>query len=101
MKVLLVALCGVLLIMFGSLPTKEIQKIEVGLETKVAEMCSSTEGVGDARVMITYSDKGDVYAVAVLCEGADSIPVRERITHLVCSLFGIGAHRVSILKISE
>ena len=100
-KVLLVAVLGAVLIMLGSLPARETKEVEIELETKVAQMCSSTEGVGNARVMITYSDKGDVYAVAVLCEGADSIAVKERITGLVCSLFGIGAHRVSILKISE
>jgi hypothetical protein len=101
MKVILAALCGALLIMLGSIPKDMTEKPESSLEERVSEMCSLTEGVGGAKVMITYSEEGDVYAVAVLCEGADSVAVRERITHLVCSLFGIGAHRVSILKISE
>lgn len=101
MKVLFIALFGVVLIMLGSLPSRKTEEADLGLETRVAAMCSSTEGVGDSRVMITYTEDGNVYAVAVLCEGADSLAVRERITGLVCSLFGIGAHRVSILKISE
>ena len=100
-KFLLIAIVGVMLIMLGSLPAREAKETEPGLEARVASICSSTEGVGDARVMITYSQDGEVYAVAVLCEGADSVTVRERITGLVCSLFGIGAHRISILKISE
>ena len=87
--------------MLGSMPVRETKEVEIGLETKVSQMCSSTDGVGNSRVMITYKEDGEVYAVAVLCEGADSIAVREKITGLVCSLFGIGAHRVSILKISE
>ena len=101
MKVILVALCGALLIMLGSIPKEVTETPDAGLEARVAEMCSMTEGVGGAKVMITYSEEGDVYAVAVLCDGADSLAVRDRITRLVCSLFGIGAHRVSILKISE
>ena len=51
--------------------------------------------------MITYSGDGEVYAVAVLCDGAESALVRERLTSLVCSLFGVGANRVEILKIKE
>ena len=98
-KILLVALCGVAMIIVGTLPQREESSVE--LEDRVAEMCAMTEGVGDARVMITYSDDGAVYAVAVICDGADSVAVRERITGMMCSLFGIGAHRVSILKISE
>lgn len=101
MKVIFVALCGALLIMLGSIPKNMTEKPVEGLEERVAEMCSSTEGVGDAKVMITYSEDGEVYAVAVLCDGADSLSVRDRITRLVCSLFGIGSHRISILKISE
>ena len=101
MKVIIIALCGVMLIMLGTLSNNEEKAVDMGLEARVAEICSMTEGVGDAEVMITYSVDGEVYAVAVLCDGAESLAVRERITRLVCSLFGIGAHRVSILKISE
>ena len=101
MKVIILALCGAILIMLGSLPKEETKANDAELEARVAEICSMTEGVGESEVMITYSDDGDVYAVAVLCDGAESLAVRERITRLVCSLFGIGAHRVSILKISE
>ena len=99
MKIFLAALCGVALIMIGTIPRGEVR--EEGLEDRVAAMCSMTEGVGDARAMITYSDDGAVYAVAVICDGADSVAVRERITDMMCSLFGIGAHRVSVLKFSE
>ena len=98
-KIVLAALCGVALIIIGTLPQKEVSAPE--LEERVAEMCAMTEGVGDVKVMITHSDDGAVYAVAVICDGADSVAVRERITDMMCSLFGIGANRVSILKISE
>ena len=65
-------------------------------------MCSMTEGVGECRVMITYSADGkSVYGVAVLCEGAESPEVRANVTELLASLFGIGANRISILKIDK
>ena len=69
--------------------------------SELAATCSSLEGVGRCRVMISYSDTGEVYAVAVLCDGADSVYVRERIVDLVGSLYGIGSHRISVLKLGE
>lgn len=73
-----------------------------GLEARLADMCSEIDGVGECRVMITYSEDGEsVYAVAVLCDGGDSVAVRERITELMVSLFGIGSNRISVLKIKK
>ena len=47
--------------------------------------------------MINEGESGEVYAVAVLCDGADSVKVRERIVDFMRSLYGIGANRVSVL----
>ena len=69
------------------------------LEEQIAEACSSIESVGRCRVMITYTDGGEVFAVAVLCEGAEKDSVRADVVRLCTSLFGIGANRVSVLKI--
>ena len=95
---------GVLLILIGSnkakIAEKSISPTEIGIE----ELCSMTEGAGECRVHITYREVGDeelVYAVAIICEGADSVSVRERLTSLVCSLYGIGANRVEILKMKK
>ena len=73
----------------------------VGMEAELSELCSSVEGVGSCEVMISYTESGEVYAVAILCEGADSVTVRSRLTELVGSLFGIGANRITILKIRK
>ena len=101
-KIPLLLLVGVALIALSLTMGQGREAKDEGMEARIAEMCSMTEGVGDCRVMITYSDNGDeVYAVAVLCSGADSPAVRQRLTDMVCSLFGIGANRVSILKITE
>ena len=68
------------------------------LEEKTAELCSQVSGVGECRVMITYRDD-EVFAVAMLCDGADNIEVKHNLTSLISSLYGIGAHRVEILSL--
>ena len=68
------------------------------LEERTAELCSQVSGVGECRVMITYRDD-EVFAVAVLCDGADNIEVKHNLTSLISSLYGIGAHRVEILSL--
>lgn len=102
-KALAVALLGILLMLpgvFGGDKNDSVSVSEQTLEEKVAEVCSSVEGVGRSRVIITYGDEDAVYAVAVLCDGADSVYVRRSLTDMISSLFGIGANRISILKIS-
>ena len=49
--------------------------------------------------MVTYKN-GEVYAVAVICRGADNPKVRERLTELITSMYGIGANRISIQKMA-
>ena len=95
---------GVLLILIGSNKIEGAEKTTSASEIGIEELCSMTEGVGECRVHITYrEDSGEelVYAVAIICEGADSVAVRERLTSLVCSLYGIGANRVEILKMKK
>lgn len=70
-------------------------------EESLAELCSSVEGVGRCRVMIVNDGEGRVSAVAVLCDGADRVGVRSSLIELICSLYGIGSHRISVLKISD
>lgn len=100
----LIFLFGVILIILGGVFSSDGEENlgEAGLEEQIAEICSATEGVGECRVMITYSEgKDEVYAVAVLCEGAESTATRAKIVELVGSLFGIGANRITVLKISK
>lgn len=94
---------GVLLILIGSNKTEVAEKATSATEIGIEELCSMTEGVGECRVHITYREGGEesVYAVAIICEGADSVAVRERLTSLICSLYGIGANRVEILKMKK
>lgn len=102
-KVGIVAILALVLILVGSPGSGAESKDATSEEERLAEICSLAEGVGECRVMVTYREvdgESEVYAVAVLCQGAESPNVRERITSLICSLYGIGAHRVEIVKIN-
>ena len=92
------ALAAALAVMLFLLPSGENETKE-SPEEELTEICSSLSGVGRCRAVICYGEGGSVSAVAVLCEGADSVFVRERITELITSLYGIGANRIAVLKI--
>ncbi len=101
-KLLLPLIIGVLLIVFSGIGSSE--KPIATEEERTAELCSLVDGVGDCRVMITYREtegEEQVYAVAVLCDGAESVQVRSELTELICSLYGIGANRVKVLHLNE
>ena len=92
-----VLVVGVLFIIISSFSGGQSVATE---EERLAEICSSVDGVGRCRAVITYGeDEEAVFAVAVLCEGADSVYVRERINRLISSLYGIGTNRIAVLKI--
>ena len=95
--VLLIIILAVALLIFAGMGKEEQDAKNSSDET--AELCSMVSGVGECRVMITYGNESEVYAVAILCQGAESPSVRSDLTELICSLYGIGAHRVSILPL--
>ena len=72
-----------------------------GPEAQLSELCSSIDGVGRCRVALTFGEGEEVYAVAVLCDGAENAKVRSKVCELISSLYGIGYNRISVLKISE
>lgn len=63
--------------------------------TEAADMLSSTEGVGEAKVLI--SDSG----VVVVCKGADDASVRLNIIRAIVSYTGFGSDKITILKMTE
>ena len=93
---------GIALIFIGSLSTRTADNTTVNNtdEDRVAEMCSMIDGVGECRVMMTYTDD-EVFAVLVVCDGAESVFVREKITSLFTSLYGIGSNRVEIQQLNK
>jgi len=71
------------------------------VEKEITELCSRIDGVGECHVAVVFEDgnEGRVYSVAVVCDGGDSVRVRAAVTELITSLFGIGANRVSVMKL--
>lgn len=110
MKIALLIALGLILIVIGVATGKSGESAEVGsesLEDRLEELCSSLSGVGECRVMVTYSESTQRYgtssekrveSVAVVCKGADKTAVRANLTELLTSLFGIGTNRISISK---
>ena len=84
---------ALLLIPTGSKKDEEPSLVDDA--SRLQELCSDIDGVGECRVMVTYKG-GEVYAVAVVCRGAENPKVRERLTDLITSVYGIGANRVTI-----
>ena len=102
MKLALVILLGLTLILIGSFGSSSaLKESEKSTEERLAETCSMMEGVGECHVTLSYSSDDKVYAVLVLCEGAESPQVRERITDVFRSLYGIGSNRVEIQKLNK
>ena len=94
-RIALVFLLGIAVIMFSGLGGGTPQSSDRG---ELSSLLSSVEGVGECEVMLSYGESGEVVAVAVICEGADSIFVRSSLTDLIGSLYGIGSNRISIVK---
>ena len=101
----LLMIVGIALMLFASLGSNTADTKDYSTGDNVRELeqlCSMMDGVGECRIMMTYRDGGEeVYAVLILCEGADSVKVRESVTSLFTSLYGIGSHRVEIGKLKK
>lgn len=88
---------GIVLMLVAGFITQPSQKTEDSL----LETCAAVEGVGKCRVMTSKNREGEVVSVVVLCQGGDSLSVKEDLYQLISALYGIGYNRISILKISE
>ena len=100
--VLLIGILSLMLIFLSSAEGERTEKVTTE-EERCEKACSMSEGVGECRVMMTFRDEKaeQPYAVLVLCQNADSPKVREKITSLFTSLYGIGSHRVEIQELSR
>ena len=86
------------------------------LEAELADLCSSVNGVGKCRVMVTFERgaettyKGSllteskpprVLGVSVVCRGGDSDAVKSALSELLSALFEIGKNRIAVLKLNS
>ena len=90
---LFILLAGLLLLL---LPGGEEKSVPAEPpEAALADILSKTQGVGEARVLI--SDSG----VVVACDGASSAEVRLDILRAVRSYTGFGTDKITILKLRK
>ena len=96
---------GLTLILFGTVGGGEKRggAEELSEEESLERICSSVVGVGECRVIIGYTptsclSEKRVESVCVVCRGASSVKVRERLTELLSSLYGIGSNRIYIAQ---
>ena len=98
---------GIILIAASVTPAAHSDTDTDAVEEKLEKMCTSLEGVGSCRVMVTYkqvekrygqSEVRIVESVAVVCKGADRAGVRRELTEMLSALFGIGTNRIHISK---
>ena len=105
-KILIVLALGLILIFLGN-KSEEAVELDVGIEEKIATVCSGVEGVGDCSVIVYYApqdsrtDESKVESVIVICDGADSVEVRLTLTEMLSSFFGIGANRIRVEKMKK
>lgn len=95
--------------------TAELAEYEAGLEKRLADILSGIDGIGKIRVMVTldtaekteYGRNSDmiesvtaptVRGVIVICDGGDSIVIKEKVINAVTGVFGISSTRVSVAK---
>lgn len=64
-------------------------------ELRLVALLESMDGVGDAEVMVTEND-GDVTGVVVVCDGANSIVVRNDILNAVSTALDINKNIIAI-----
>ena len=108
-KPVLIALLGVLLLLLAAGGSTDKATDEDALTRQVREFLEEIDGVGECRVIISYEYKESGYfssgenarvkAVAVACRGAKRVEVRKRITDVLCTVFDIGANRVSVSEL--
>ncbi len=94
---------------------KTLAEYKAELEEELEKLCSSVDGVGKCKLSVSFS-KGaesvykngkltetkppEILGVAIACRGADSPRVRQALTELFTSLYGIPTNRVAILKLN-
>lgn len=91
---LIVLILGIVLMVFPGkslTATADVMDKDVLLQT----VLSSSEGVGDARVIV--SENG----VVVVCRGADDAKVRLDIIRAIASYTGFGSDKITILKMAD
>ncbi|MCD7728435.1 MAG: hypothetical protein LUI60_00790 [Clostridia bacterium] len=93
--ILLVLLLAVTVYLFFGDTEEQSAVTQTETEAKIAAVLSVMDGVGDVEVVITEAE-GAVTGVVVVCEGADSILVRNNILNAVSTALNINKNLIAI-----
>ena len=94
---------------------EELSEYESRLEQRLTDILSQIEGVGNVRVMVTLENTGqteygknadmriavtapEVRGVIVVCDGGDSITIKEKVINAVSGAFGINTLHISVTR---
>ena len=110
----IVLAAGIIMLMcgssfFNSKPKAETPiKLEKSLEEKTEAILSQIKGVGEARVMISYSSKKEdediteeIKGVLVVSDGGGSSGVQEKIVSALEAALGVEAHKIQVFERKE
>lgn len=100
-RIIVLITVGLALILLAGLIPSVGAEQPSGEEERLCQVLESMDGVGECVVMLTYESDGGVYAAAVLCEGAESVSVRQGVISVITSLYGIGSNRVEVCPMSS
>ena len=98
---LLILLCiGVLLIVIGIPTNNNTQTVRKNddLESRLENILSQIEGIGEVHVMITRNRDETVQGIAVAAQKGDSPIVANEITEVIKALFQIETHKIKVIK---
>lgn len=95
--VLLVALLVVIVFLFFGSEEESVlgDSMKSDTELRLTALLERIDGVGDAEVMITEND-GEITGVVVVCDGANSIMVRNDILNAVSTALNINKNNIAI-----
>lgn len=98
---------------------EETAQIPYSLDSRMEEILSEIEGVGEVRVMIFFSSEkkahssgsalelskeqriGEAQSVVVVADGAGDAAVREKIVRAVKSALGVESHKIEVFERKE
>lgn len=77
------------------IPGRTESSREPEADSKIEQILSCTQGVGEAKVLVSES------GVVIVCPGADSPKVRLEIIKAISAYTGFGADRITVLKMAD
>lgn len=105
-KWFILLLVGILLVVI-SIPTKSNVDTDASynggtdVESRLENILSKMQGIGDVQVMITYQEDNQVEGVVVAAEGGGNSVIVRKITEVVQALFDVDSHKIKVIESNQ